>query len=384
MKIALVAPHMFMHESLMHKTIFAPGALVLDLATGLTKLGVDVTLFSPKLTLDGVKTINADLSLFDEELRLRGYGYLELLQKHPFVFATLGRQVQNELISKAYGMANQGEFDLVHIYMNEEESALAFANLCQKPVIFTHHEPFNYLTKYRSSFPKYKDLNWLSISYSQRRSMPEDTNFVENIYHGIAKDKFKPNFNPKADYFLFFGRIIEPKGVHLAIQAAKKAGVKLKIAGKHYAEFGKDSYWETQIKPNINNQDVEYLGFISDLEEKQGLIGNAKAMLMPSIWDEPFGLVMLESMACGTPVIGLDSGAIPELIKDNQAGLIVHKKYTDQILDIDKTIDGLVKAINSVGELKRSDVREYFEENFTLENMAKNHYNVYQKLIQGV
>ncbi len=130
MKIALVLPHMFMTTGIFEDSIFAPGYLAVDLAKELKKLGVDVTFFSPGYSIDGVKNINADLSLFEEELKLRRYGYIELLKKHPAVFMTLARQVQAELVAKAYSMANQNQFDLVHVYANEEELGLVMQHFC--------------------------------------------------------------------------------------------------------------------------------------------------------------------------------------------------------------------------------------------------------------
>ena len=162
--------------------------------------------------------------------------------------------------------------------------------------------------------PKYKDLNWLSMSYAQRRGMPADTNWVGNIYHGLDDPALVPATDPARNYVAYMGRIIHPKGVHLAIQAVKLYNetatkpLKLKIAGKHYAEESKDTYWREQIEPELS-ENIEYVGFLKSSEEKRGFLGNALALLVPSLFDEPFGMVTLEALACGTPVIVLDSGA---------------------------------------------------------------------------
>lgn len=376
MKVAIVAPHMFMHKDIVHNTIFAPGVLVIDLINGLKAVGVDVTFISPNYQIDGLKNINGDLNLLNEELSLRNYSLFELLQKHPLLFSTLGRQIQAELIAKTFEMANTGDFDLVHIYMNEEELAMVFARFCKVPVIFTHHEPFNFLTKYRTIFPKYKDLNWLSISLAQRKSMPEDTNWIGNIYHGIEEKKFEANLENNQEYFAYFGRIIEPKGVHLAIAAAKKAGVKLKIAGKHYSGESKDTYWNNFIEPEIDNDFIQYVGFVSGDKSKQDFLGKAKALIMPSTWDEPFGVVMIEAMANGTPIIGFDSGAIPELIEDARNGILVKKT-----LNQEKNIKNLSNAIKEFEKIDRKEVRKIFEEKFTLSQMVKDHLAIYKKLL---
>lgn len=435
MKIALVLPHMFMHNDILNNVIFSPGHLGISLAKGLKNLGHEVTFFSPGYTVEGVENINADLTNFEEELRLREDSYVDLLKKHPLIFISLARQAQSEIISHAYSMANKEHFDIVHVYTNEEELALAFANLCRIPVVFTHHEPFNYLAKYRNSFPKYKDLNWISISYSQRKSMPKDTNFVGNVYHGLDKDRFELNLKPQGNYLAYYGRIVEPKGVHLAIAAAKKSGIKLKIAGKHYSGFGKDKYWAEVIEPQIDGKQVEYVGFLDNDKERQEFLGNAKALLVPSTWEEPFGMVMIEALACGTPIIGLESGAIPEVIENGKTGLTISNlqlsinneipNFKFQIssekagvwktpplkggrgdvgsedevgeatrnstLDtrnsklltpnLDELIDNLCVAINQIDKINRRTCREEFEKRFTLERMCGGYEEIYKSYL---
>lgn len=372
MRVGLVAPHIFMHRAILPRVIFSPGHLALELTEGLRASGVDVTLFTPGPVDTKALNITTDLSYFEQELSIRGDTYLDLLKKHPFTFVTLARQVQSELIAKALEMANRDELDVVHIYTNEEDIALPFAALCKKPVVFTHHDPFNFSVKYKNVFPKYPHLNWLSMSLFQRRGMPDDTNWVGNIYHGLAKDRLKPNYRPTGDYAAYLGRIIQPKGVHLAIQAAKQAGVKLKIAGKHYSGSRKDDYWQTEIVPHLG-KNVEYVGFIDNDIDRQVFLGNAKALVVPSLFDEPFGMVMIEALACGTPVIGLNSGAIPEVIINNVTGFVVEKQDAA----------GLAKAFKQTTTVDRHVCRQQFEERFTLERMCREHQAVYSKLCRA-
>lgn len=375
LRIGLVAPHIFLHRDIMPQVIFSPGQLVIDLAHGLQKLGADVTLFSPGPVDVAVRNVTADLTLFEQELAGRGDTYLDLLKKHPFTFVTLARQVQSEMIAKAYAMVNAGELDVVHIYTNEEDTALPFAELCSAPVVFTHHDPFNFLVKYKNVFPKYKHLNWVSMSLAQRSGMPEDTNWVANIYHGVAADKFAPNISPTADYAAYFGRIIQPKGLHLAIAAAKKAGLPLKIAGKHYAGQ-KDSYWREVIEPELGGN-IEYVGFIKDDEAKQDFLGNAAALVVPSLFDEPFGMVTIEALACATPVIGLRSGAIPEIITHGENGLLVQKSNERTM------IADLALAMRDASRLDRGAARAAFEARFTLDRMCAEHLLLYRELAKN-
>lgn len=363
---------MFMHRDILPQVIFSPGRLALDLAAGLQALDAEVTLFTPGPVETQVANITADLSYFVQELARRGDSYLDLLKKHPFTFITLARQVQTELIAKALGLANAGEFDVIHIYTNEEDTALPFSALCKVPVLFTHHDPFNFLVKYKNVFPKYKQLNWVSMSFAQRAGMPPDTNWVANIYHGLDPKRFTPLARPSSDYIAYLGRIIQPKGVHLALAAAKKAGIKLKIAGKHYTGK-KDDYWREVIEPQLGG-DIEYVGFIKTDAQKQQFLGNARALVVPSVFDEPFGMVTIEALACGTPVIGLDSGATSEIIKHGKTGLIVSKTNEDAI------IKGLAASMLHVANIDRRVCRRAFETSFTLHRMCQEHLNIYSWL----
>lgn len=389
MRVGIVVPHIFMHQDILPKVIFSPGQCALNLCVGLQQLGENVTLFSPGPVDTAVKNITADLSLFVSELAGRGDTYTDLLKKHPLTFVTLARQVQAELIAKAFRLANNDELDIVHIYTNEEELGMVFANLCQKPVVFTHHDPYNFLVRYKSIFPKYTNLPYISMSYAQRAGMPANTNWVANIYHGIGVNQYKPLQNPSGDYIAYMGRIIEPKGVHLAIEAVKLfnringANLKLHIAGKHYSGHAKDSYWHDRILPQIDNEQIFYDGFIDSKKAKNQFLGNAKAVIVPSLFEEPFGMVTIESLACGTPVIGLDSGAIPEIISDRKIGLVANKIYTDNgKVDESATAQNLASCLDKLDSFDRQTCREVFEQNFTIKRMSEEHLATYNRLIE--
>lgn len=381
-KVGIVVPHIFIHRDILPGVIFSPGTLAINVCEELIKQGADVTLFAPGPVATTIPVETADLSYFEAELAGRNDTYLGLLKKHPFTFISLARQVQAEIIAKAYEQANTGKFDIIHIYTNEEDIALPFAQLCKKPVVFTHHDPFNFLVKYKNVFPKYKHLNWLSISSAQRRTMPPDTNWIDTIYHGLPVKELTPLQHPTRDYVAYLGRIIEPKGVHFAIQAMEKYNqtatrpLTLKIAGKHYADHTKDTYWQTHILPYLG-ESVHYIGHIKTATEKREFLGNAKALLMPSVFDEPFGMVAIESLACDTPVIGLSSGAIPEIIKNNVNGFVIPNKPE---ADIPAQIAG---ALNNLGTIAAGNCRLEFEANFTIQKMAANHLKVYKKLLQN-
>ncbi len=389
LRIAVVVPHLFMQDYYLKNAIFSPGHLAVDLCSGLISLGHSVTLFSPnKVTIKDIPNITSDYSLIEKELTSRGYGLNELMAKHPLTYITFARQLEAEIINKAYSMANSGEFDVVHIYINEEDIAMQFANLCNKPVVFTHHEPFNFLTRYRTSFEHFKHLNWLSISYSQRKTISTELNWIANIYHGIEpvnNSYLKSLELSTEDYVVFFGRVIEPKGVHLAIKAVKELNkqtgqqLKLKIAGKHYSD--QDDYWQEKILPFIDNQEVEYIGFINNELERDKLLYNSKAMIMPSTWSEPFGMVILESLRLGTPVIGFNSGALPEIIKNNVNGLLSNIIYKDNKIDEDSTVSGLVNNLKELPLINKKNCIESCNKNFSIKRMVTDHLNAYSALL---
>lgn len=402
MRIGIVAPHIFMHREILPRVIFSPGDLVLGLAAGLKGQGAEVTLFTPGPVDTPVRNATADLSYFERELAGRGDTYIDLLKKHPLTFVTLARQVQSELVAAAFAAAGRGELDVVHVYTNEEDIALPFAQFCPVPVVFTHHDPFNFLVKYKNVFPKYAHLNWISMSLAQRQGMPEDTNWVGNVYHGLDAQVWGALKSDKVNkfserYLAYLGRIIEPKGVHLAITAVKRWNAEvsankrfvLKIAGKHYAG-GKDEYWQRLVEPQIDGREIQYVGFVRTVAEKQKFLGGAQALLVPSLFEEPFGMVMIEALACSTPVIGLDSGAIPEVVRDGVTGFVVSKvlptgEMTNprrRSIDEAATVEGLVRAIGRINETSRQKCRAEFETRFTLERMVMEHAVVYEKLLK--
>lgn len=386
-KVALVVPHIFLHQDILKHVIFSPGHLALALSEKIRTNHIEVTLCTPGPAATTVSQINADLSLFQKELDARGDTYLDLLKKHPFTFVTLARQVQVELIANIIQQANKGDFDIVHIYGNEEEIALPLASFCQKPIVFTHHDPYNFLVKYRSIFPKYKHLNWISMSLSQRQSMPKDAHWVGNIYHGLDKKAWSTKYEKK-NYIAYLGRIIESKGLHLAIKAVNAHNKNnpsnpliLKIAGKHY-QGKKDNYWKSRIEPTLGEY-IQYVGYIDDQKEKQAFLQNAQALIVPSIFEEPFGMVLIEALACGTPIIGLDSGAIPEIIKDGETGFLVAKKrLKNGDIDETSTAQCIASVFSHISSLNTKLCRDDFEKRFTLDRMATEHAALYRQLIK--
>lgn len=394
LRIALVAPHIFTADQYSVEVIFSPGDLVRDLGRELSALGHELTLFSPGKVEAPHAVWWPKFSGLERELQNRGYGLDELLRRSQLAFVSLARQLQSSVVAEAYRRANNGEFDLVHVFMNEEETALAFAHACAVPVVFTHHDPFNLYPRYRTMMPEYKHLPWISISMAQRQTAPKGTNWLANVYHGLPPEKFSPAPRTSRNstgqkkplpYVAYLGRIIESKGVHLAIAAAKQAGIKLKIAGKYYGKGAKARYWEEQIEPQLQQDSVEYEGFITTASAKREFLANAQALVMPSAFSEPFGMVAIEALACGTPVIGTKIGAIPEIISTENLGKLVEINLDKfSVTNTNQVIDQLAEALThqALAQYDSRVIRFEFLERFTSRKMAKGYVNAYGQALK--
>jgi len=262
------------------------------------------------------------------------------------------------LVSKCYGKAK--DFDIIHSHFNLISSF--YSGLVETPTLQSIHSPIT--ENMKELLLRFKNNRYISFSLAQRKMLPE-LNWFANIYHGVDTKIFSYNENPK-DYFLFLGRITEEKGVHLAIKAAKAAGVPLIIAGKSYPEEG---YWHKEIEKNIDGKKIQYVGE-AGFKEKIELYRNAKALLFPTQYDEVFGLVMIEAMACGTPVIGWKKGSVSEVIADKKTGFVV-----DNVSD-------LVNAIKAIDFIDRRETRKRAELYFSADKMVSGYEKIYSRIIE--
>lgn len=369
LKIGILVPHLFAQEKVISKTIFAPIHLAINLAKHLQNdLSQEVILYTPGKITDEVENITTDLSFFHKELDLQGCTEEEMIVQSPLAYISMARQINAQLTAQAFEDADSGKIDILHVFMCEDEIPLYFSNLLKVPVIFTHHDPYNYYRKYRARFPTLSNLNYVSISLAQRETAPENMNWVGNVYNGLDITKYRFNKKP-CDYFAFLGRIVQNKGVHHAIEACKITGEKLKIAGKFYKDNSEEgqSYWEKYVLPNIK-ENIEYVGFLKPEIETIPFLANSKALLFPSAWDEPFGMVMIEALACGTPVIAFDYGAVREIVEDGKNGFIV------------RDVSEMAQAIKKIDSIDRDYCRKSVEERFTSLVMAENYLNIYTNL----
>jgi glycosyltransferase involved in cell wall biosynthesis len=254
------------------------------------------------------------------------------------------------------------EFDVLHFHLDYYPFSL-FARQ-HTPFVTTLHGRLD-LPEHQPLFDTFPTLPVVSISKSQRRPVPQ-AGWVRTIHHGLPERLLTPQPSTPS-YFAFLGRIAPEKGVDRAIHIAKAVGVPLKMAAK--VDRADHEYYDEKIKPLIDGTSVEYIGEIND-QGKSEFLSGALALLVPINWPEPFGLVMIEAMACGTPVIAFNRGSVPEILEDGVTGFIVEDEQ------------GAIGATYRLAELSRSKIREKFEARFTARRMAQDYVSVYRSLIE--
>jgi glycosyltransferase involved in cell wall biosynthesis len=253
------------------------------------------------------------------------------------------------------------DFDVIHFHTDYLH--FPASRYLQVPHITTLHGRLD-LPDLIPVYDHFRDIPVISISNAQQRPLPS-ANWVGTIYHGLPQDLFRFQPNP-GNYLAFLGRISREKRADRAIEIAKRAGMPLKIAAK--VDRVDRRYFKRVVEPLLQQSHVEWIGEISD-REKNDFLGNAHALLFPIDWPEPFGLVMIEAMACGTPVIAYDGGAVSEVIKEGQTGFIA------------KNVEDAAEAVHRVPELSRAHCRKVFEKRFTVTRMARDYVKIYKRTI---
>jgi len=258
--------------------------------------------------------------------------------------------------------------DIIHSHIGWRMAP--FVSHLKSPTVITLHGPLN-VPKIQYIYRMFPDIPYVSISNAQRKYLPE-LNYVATIYNGINLSQFDFNLHPK-DYFAFLGRISPEKGTWEAIVAAKKAKVKLKIAAK--IDMVDKEYFENKIKPLIDGKQIKFIGEIGP-EEKKLFLKNAKALLAPIQWEEPFGLYFIEAMASGTPVIAFKRGSVPEIVVDGKTGFVI--KPFDK--NKKTNFKDFVEAIKKINQIDRQQCRKRVEKHFTSEKMVENYEKLFYKL----
>ena len=255
------------------------------------------------------------------------------------------------------------EFDFMHFHLDY----YPFSLFSRQPVPFvtTLHGRLD-LPEHQPVFTMFSGIPVISISNAQRRPVPH-AGWATTIYHGLPEQLLSPVPGAKPQYLAFLGRIAAEKGIERAISIARQCGVTLRIAAEVDAQDR--DYYNERVKPLLDGADTEYVGEISD-REKSAFLSSAIALLNPIEWPEPFGLVMIEAMACGVPVIAFNRGSVPEIVEDGKTGLIVEDEK------------GAIGALDRVSQLSREKIRARFEERFTARRMAQEYLAAYRSLAE--
>ncbi|MER8369408.1 glycosyltransferase family 4 protein [Mesorhizobium sp. M0306] len=342
MKIAQIAP---LTESVPPRTYGGTERIVSYLTEELVRQGHEVTLFA-----SGDSRTSAELVPCCEVALRLNPRVLDGVPHHVMMLERVRRRAD--------------EFEVLHFHVDVLHFPIIrdFA----RRTVTTLHGRLD-LPDVAQLYAMFDDVPLVSISFDQRRPMPP-VNWVGTVHHGLPRDllPFHPN---TSGYLAFLGRISPEKGPETAIEIAARAGFPLKIAAK--IDKVDQSFWKERVEPQVlRHSNVEFIGEI-DERQKADFLGNAKALLFPIDWPEPFGLVTIEAMACGTPVIAFRRGAVPEIIDHGVSGWIVD------------TVEEAVGALRRIDSLERARVRQTFEKRFTVERMCSDYVALYRALTSG-
>jgi glycosyltransferase involved in cell wall biosynthesis len=338
MKIAQVAP---LTEAVPPKLYGGTERVVAYLSDALVELGHEVTLFASGDSLTQAKLA----PIWPRALRLD-----PRVKDH---FVPLFMQLET-VARRAH------EFDVIHSHL--DYFGYPLLRLLGTPSLTTLHGRLD-LPELPALYGLYGDVPVVSISDSQREPLPE-ANYVATVLHGLPQHLLKRG-QGSGGYLAFLGRISPEKAPDAAIRIAARAGRPLKIAAK--VDRVDEGYFKSTVEPLLSMGDVDYVGEICE-DQKEEFLGNAAALLFPIAWREPFGLVMIEAMACGTPVIAFECGSVPEILEQGVTGFIVHNERE------------AIEAVGRIDTLDRKRIRAEFDRRFTAHHMAQNYLKLYARL----
>ncbi len=339
MRIAQIAPIV---ERVPPKKYGGTERVIHALTEELVRRGHEVTLFA-----SGDSITSATLkSVYPKSLREA---------KLKDIYATNTWSLLN--IGTAYAMQN--EFDIIHDHTGF--LGIATANIANTPVVMSMHGPLQPET--RQIFTAFRKPRLVTISDSQSRPAP-GLNYAGRVYNGLAMDEY-PFSETHDGYLLFVGRISLEKGVHFAIEAAQELNLPLIIAAK--LEPVDKPYFQEYIEPRLS-ENIKWIGEVSE-SDRNMLMSKAICLLQPVTWREPFGLVLIEAMACGCPVVAFDKGSIPELVQNGKTGYVV------------EDLESMLDALKNIHTISRSYCREYALENFSAKKMADEYEAVYREIL---
>jgi len=345
MRIALLAP---LWKKVPPEKYGGSEFIVANLAKGLTDLGHSVTTFA----CAGSNVSGELVSVIQKPMYdlVGGFDWNGVKQYEFLSFFDLGKRIR--------------DFDVVHNHMGLHPVSLA--PLIQIPFVTTLHSSlppdFPYLAEAFREYP------FVSISDAQRRLAP-DLNYVATVYHGIDVKSFDPNIGDVADKFIFIGTLSKNKGVDLAVRCALELKIDLTIAGE--VRDADKPFLEKEVFPFVDGKHIRFVGEIGH-KDKAYLLANSSALLFPSRWNEAFGLVMAEALACGTPVVALNNGAVSEILRHAETGLVANNEKQ------------FISCAKRVKEMSRQKCRKEAEERFDISSMASGYERVFSSLVKKI
>ncbi|MFH0750145.1 MAG: glycosyltransferase [Candidatus Gottesmanbacteria bacterium] len=384
MRIGILIPSIYASKKHGEGRIFAPLPIAVSLAEGLALAGHTVCIYTSKDVQTTVSVIPGDSDISDKDLTYFQFRNRDVTEQNITSVEIIKRDFEYDLTLKAYKDALAGNLDILHSF--HDFGAHYFNELSGFPTVYTLHDPLPISedTIEYQRLSKFQHHNYVSISNSQRIGKVR-LHFVDTVYHGIHLSKYIYS-EQHENHLIHFGRIMEDKGTDDAIKVAALVHMSLQIAtstirGNRSAEF-----YNTKIAPLIDGKQISSVGFLEN-EEKSRYIGGGKAFLFPLKWEEPFGLVMIEAMACGTPVIAYNRGSVPEVVKDGVTGFIIDQDDEDRPgkgswVIKKQGIEGLVEAVKRIGEIDRLACRKHVEEHFTVEKMVTGYEAVYKQILK--
>jgi glycosyltransferase involved in cell wall biosynthesis len=339
MRIAQVAP---LYESVPPKYYGGTERVVSYLTEELVRQGHEVTLFAS----GDSETVAQLVAATPRSLRL-DQTCVDRLAHHVLLLEQVHQRA--------------ADFDVIHYHIDYLHFPLSRSR--PHPHVTTLHGRLD-LPDLVPLYEEYREMPVVSISNSQREALPA-ANWQATVYHGLPHDLL--GFRPEQGrYLAFVGRISPEKRPDRAIEIAKRAGMPLKLAAK--VDNADKDYFEGSIKPLLEHSQIEFVGEIGE-DEKEDFLGGAYALLFPIDWPEPFGLVMIEAMACGTPVIAFRNGSVDEVMENGRSGFVV------------TTVDEAVDAVQRIADIDRAECRNVFDRRFTAIHMASDYVQVYERLI---
>jgi glycosyltransferase involved in cell wall biosynthesis len=341
MKIAQIAPLM---ESVPPRLYGGSERIASYLTDELVRLGHDVTLFASGDSVSSAHLVPC------VPMALR----LDANVRDPIPYYML-------MLDRVREYAD--EFDILHFHIDQFHFPL-FRPIAHRTVTTLHGRQD--LHDLKPLYVGFSEMPLVSISNAQRTPIP-NANFAATVYHGIPAQLLRPTYRPDGNYLAFLGRISPEKRPDRAIRIARALEIPLKIAAK--VDKVDEAYFREKIVPLLNQPGIDFIGEI-DERAKSEFLGNARAMLFPVDWPEPFGLSMIEAMACGTPVLAFRCGSVPEILDPGVTGVIVD------------TMDEAIRRLPEVLALDRRSVRQRFEQRFSAARMAKDYIHVYRSLLK--